>query len=110
MRSMGRPPMPPLALISSTAISMEMAVEEINANGGIGGLPIDLICYDTQTLEPEGLKAFSRLVERDKVLAISGPCFSSVFETIAPQLDRLKTVINSYCSAKPGLSAMSKWA
>jgi branched-chain amino acid transport system substrate-binding protein len=91
-------------------ISMEMAVEEINANGGIGGLPIDLICYDTQTLEPEGLKAFSRLVERDKVLAISGPCFSSVFETIAPQLDRLKTVINSYCSAKPGLSAMSKWA
>ena len=34
-----------------------------------------------------------------------------MFETIAPQLDsRLKTVINSYCSAKPGLSAMSKWA
>jgi branched-chain amino acid transport system substrate-binding protein len=45
------------------------------------------------------------------VLAISGPCFSGEFETIAPQLDsRFKTVINSYCSAKPGLSAMSKWA
>jgi branched-chain amino acid transport system substrate-binding protein len=92
-------------------ISMEIAVEEINAKGGIGGVPIDLICYDYQTLEAEGLKTVSRLVERDKVLAISGPCFSSVFETIAPQLDnRLKTVINSYCSAKPGLSAMSKWA
>src|SRR5713226_9102515 len=91
-------------------ISMEIAVEEINAQGGIGGLPIDLICYDTQTLEAEGLKAVSRLVDRDKVLAISGPCFSSVFETIAPQLDRLRTVINSYCSSKPGLSAMSKWA
>jgi branched-chain amino acid transport system substrate-binding protein len=92
-------------------ISMEIAVEEINAKGGVGGVPINLICYDTQTLEAEGLKVISRLVERDKVLAISGPCFSSVFETIAPQLDsRLKTVINSYCSAKPGLSAMSKWA
>src|SRR5260370_14879846 len=91
-------------------ISMEIAVEEINAAGGIGGLPIELICYDTQTLEAEGLKAVSRLVDRDKVLAISGPCFSSVFETIAPQLERLKTVINSYCSAKPGLSAMSIWA
>ena len=34
-----------------------------------------------------------------------------MFETIAPQLDgQLKTVMNSYCSAKPGLSAMSKWA
>ena len=91
--------------------SMEIAVEEINAKGGIGGLPIELICYDTQTLEAEALKAISRLVERDKVLASSGPCFSGEFETIAPQLDtRLKTVINSYCSAKPGLSAMSKWA
>jgi branched-chain amino acid transport system substrate-binding protein len=91
--------------------SMEIAVEEINAKGGIGGLPIELICYDTQTAEAEALKAISRLVDRDKVLVISGPCFSSEFETIAPQLDaRFKTVINSYCSAKPGLSAMSKWA
>src|SRR6202047_433494 len=91
-------------------LSMEIAVEEINAKGGIGGLPIALICYDTQTSEAEALKTVSRLVERDRVLAISGPCFSSEFETIAPQLDRLKTVINSYCSAKPGLSDMSIWA
>src|SRR5579872_3114175 len=92
-------------------IGMDIAVSEINAAGGVGGVPIDLVCYDTQTLEAEGLKSVSRLVERDKVLAISGPCFSGVFETIAPQLDtRLKTVIDSYCSAKPGLSKMSKWA
>src|SRR6185436_14171883 len=78
--------------------------------GGVGGIPMELICYDTQTLEAEALKAFSRLVERDKVLAVSGPCFSGEFETIAPQLDRMKTVINSYCSAKPGLSDMSIWA
>src|SRR5215213_5121731 len=91
--------------------SMEIAVEEINAKGGVGGIPMELICYDTQTLEAEALKSASRLVERDRVLAISGPCFSGEFEIIAPQLDtQLKTVINSYCSAKPGLSAMSKWA
>ena len=91
--------------------SMELAVDEINAKGGIGGLPIELICYDTQTMESEALQEMSRLVDRDKVLAISGPCFSGPFETIAPQLDeRFKTPINSYCSAKPGLSAMSKWA
>jgi branched-chain amino acid transport system substrate-binding protein len=90
--------------------SMEIAVEEINAKGGIGGVPIELICYDYQTVEAEGMKVFSRLVERDKVLAISGPCFSSVYETITPQLERVKTVINSYCSSKPGISAVSKWA
>lgn len=91
--------------------SMEIAVEEINAKGGIGGVPIELICYDDQTLESEALKEMSRLVDRDKVLAVVGPCFSGPFETIAPQLDeRFKTPIDSYCSAKPGLSAMSKWA
>jgi branched-chain amino acid transport system substrate-binding protein len=91
--------------------SMEIAVEEINAKGGIGGVPIELICYDDQTLESEALKQMSRLVDRDKVLAVIGPCFSGPFETIAPQLDeRFKTPIDSYCSAKPGLSAMSKWA
>jgi branched-chain amino acid transport system substrate-binding protein len=92
-------------------VSMELAVEEINGKGGVGGLPIELICYDTQTSEAEALKTLSRLVEHDRVLAISGPCFSSEFETVAPQLDsRFKTVINSYCSAKPGLSAISVWA
>ena len=91
--------------------SMELAVEEINAKGGIGGLPIELICYDTQTKESEALQEMSRLVDRDKVLAINGPCFSGPFEMIAPQLDaRFKTPIDSYCSAKPGLSAISKWA
>ena len=70
-----------------------------------------MICYDDQTLESEALQQMSRLVDRDKVLAVVGPCFSGPFETIAPQLDtRFKTVIDSYCSAKPGLSAMSKWA
>jgi branched-chain amino acid transport system substrate-binding protein len=91
--------------------SMEIAVEEINTKGGIGGLPIQLICYDDQTSESEALQQMSRLVDRDKVLAVVGPCFSGPFETIAPQLDeRFKTPIDSYCSAKPGLSAMSKWA
>src|ERR1043165_984182 len=55
--------------------SMEIAVEEINAKGGVGGIPMELICYDTQTLEAEALKSAIRLVERDKVIAISGPCF-----------------------------------
>ena len=91
--------------------SIEIALAEINAKGGIGGVPLEMLCYDYQTQESEGLNLINRLVERDKVLAVVGPCFSAVFEVIAPQLDsRLKTSIISYCSAKPGLSAMSRWA
>jgi branched-chain amino acid transport system substrate-binding protein len=91
-------------------LGMEIAQEEINAAGGIGGVKLKIVFYDTQTKEAEGLKIIRKLATRDKVLAVSGPCFSSLFEIIAPQLDRLKLPIISYCSSKPGLSAMSKWA
>ncbi len=91
-------------------LGMEIAQEEINAAGGIGGVKLKIIFYDTQTKEAEGLKIIRKLATRDKVLAVSGPCFSSLFEIIAPQLDRLKLPIISYCSSKPGLSAMSNWA
>ena len=91
--------------------SIEIAVDEINAKGGVGGVKLEVICYDDQTLEAEALKAMSRLVDRDKVLAVVGPCFSGPFETIAPQSRRaLQDRRSTLRSAKPGLSAMSKWA
>lgn len=91
-------------------IAIEIAAEEINAKGGIGGLPLKVIYVDYEAKEAEGLKIIDRLATRDDVLAVIGPCFSSVFEVIAPKLDRLGVTINSYCSSKPGLSALSKWA
>ena len=91
-------------------MSMEIAQEEINATGGIGGVKLKVIFYDTQTKEAEGIKLFKKLVTRDKVIAVTGPCFSSIYEVLAPQLGRYKVAMISYCSSKPGLSALSKWA
>jgi branched-chain amino acid transport system substrate-binding protein len=90
--------------------SMEMAQDEINAAGGIGGVPLKIIFYDTHTKESEGINIMKKLITRDKVLAVSGPCFSSVCEIVFPMLERLQTPVISYCSSKPGLSALSKWA
>ncbi len=90
--------------------SIKIAQDEINAAGGIGGVPLKIIFWDTQSKESEGIKGFKKLVTRDKVLAVMGPCFSSIYEILAPQLDRYKVPMISYCSSKPGLSAMSQWA
>ena len=90
--------------------SIKIAEDEINAAGGIGGVPLKVIFWDTQSKESEGIKGFKKLVTRDKVLAVMGPCFSSIYEILAPQLDRYKVPMISYCSSKPGLSAMSQWA
>ena len=91
-------------------IGIRLAVEEVNAAGGIGGVPIKLVEYDYQAKESEGITIINKLATRDNVLAVLGPCFSSVCEVIFPLLERLQTPVISYCSAKPGLSKLSDWA
>ena len=90
-------------------IGIQIAADEINAAGGVGGVPIKLVEYDYQAKESEGINIINKLATRDDVLAVLGPCFSSVVEVIYPLLDRLKVPVISYCSAKPGLSALSEW-
>jgi len=49
----------------------QLAVKEINAAGGINGRPLKLVVYDDKS-SPEGaLKAVTRLVDVDKVIAIA---------------------------------------
>jgi branched-chain amino acid transport system substrate-binding protein len=90
-------------------VGINLAAEEINAAGGIGGVPIKLIEYDYQAKESEGINIINKLTTRDDVMAVLGPCFSSVVEVIYPLLERLKTPVISYCSAKPGLGKLSEW-
>jgi branched-chain amino acid transport system substrate-binding protein len=85
-------------------------VDEINKAGGIGGVPLEVLVQDTGTEVAPAISLARRLILEDTVLAILGPCFSSEFEALAPLLDRLKTMIVSQCSAKPGISALSQWA
>lgn len=91
-------------------IATEIAVEEINSAGGIRGVPVEVLINDTGTEVAPAISLARKLILEDKALAILGPCFSSEFEALAPLLDRLRTIIVSQCSAKPGISALSTWA
>lgn len=90
-------------------LGSQLAADEINEAGGIGGVKIKLVFYDDHAQEAEGITIINKLAQRDNVLAVSGPCFSSVVEVVFPLLDDLKIPVISYCSAKPGLSKMSEW-
>jgi branched-chain amino acid transport system substrate-binding protein len=91
-------------------IATQIAVDEINKAGGIGGVPVEVVIHDTATEVGQAISLARKLIQEEKVLAVIGPCFSSEFEALAPMLDRLQTVIVSQCSAKPGLSKLSTWA
>lgn len=45
----------------------DLAIEEINANGGFNGHPVEIIRYDTTSSNEEAAKVALRLVEVDKV-------------------------------------------
>lgn len=66
----------------------ELAVEQINAAGGVGGRMLELVSYDDQASPKEVVPIVNRLVEQDKVqVAISGSysaptrAAASIFQT-----------------------------
>ena len=54
----------------------EMAIEEINAKGGINGKKINHINYDNKSDNDETLAVVNRLISQDKVVAILGEATS----------------------------------
>jgi branched-chain amino acid transport system substrate-binding protein len=57
--------------------SFEMAVEEINAKGGVGGRKIELLIEDTQGKPDVARSAVEKLITQDKVVIIGGGYTSS---------------------------------
>lgn len=49
-----------------------LAVDELNANGGINGRQIDYIVYDEQGDSEQAISAFERLVNEDDIVALIG--------------------------------------
>ena len=68
----------------------QLAVEEINAKGGILGRPIKLIHYDTQSDNTRFQEFARRLIQKDKVDVIFGAFSSASREAIRPIMDRYK--------------------
>ncbi len=52
---------------------MRMAMEEVNAKGGVNGRQIELIVEDTAYQQNKAAQAGDKLLQRDKVFALIGP-------------------------------------
>lgn len=67
-------------LISQAA---KLAVEQKNANGGINGVPVELVIEDSEGSAEKGAASFDKLYSSDKVLALVGPVFTGVTFTVS---------------------------
>jgi branched-chain amino acid transport system substrate-binding protein len=92
-------------------LGAEIARDEINAAGGIGGVPLELIVADYASKADLSISLARKLTEQDKVLVIVGPILSSSCEMTFPVINRMNIVAVSPTSAAPGLSARNRpWA
>ncbi|GLH81849.1 ethanolamine utilization protein EutJ [Bradyrhizobium sp. SSBR45G] len=64
----------------------KLAVEEINAAGGVLGRPIELIIEDDQTQNPTTVLAFTKLADNKDIVAFLGPTRSTQIQAIAPSV------------------------
>ena len=88
----------------------EVAVEEINAAGGIGGRKLRMITKDTEGDNALAIQLVRGLIDKDQVIAVHGPQWSAEAEAVFPICERSKTLCFSPTSTKPGVSAPYPWA
>jgi branched-chain amino acid transport system substrate-binding protein len=72
-------------------LAIDLAVEEINASGGINGRKVELIKEDSVNPQTASTKA-ERMIERDKVSCIIGEISSASALTIGQVAQRSKTI------------------
>ena len=75
-----------------------LAVDEINAAGGVLGRPLELITADNQSKQGESATAVKKLISRDKVVAILGEVASIRSLEAAPVIQGAKIPMVSSAS------------
>jgi branched-chain amino acid transport system substrate-binding protein len=101
----------PFATFSKTnEIGAQIAIDEINAAGGVAGKKLRLVAFDTAGKPDQAVVGLRKLGEDDKVLAVIGPLSSSECRVVFPAADRLGVVSMSMASSAPKLAEPFQYA
>lgn len=85
----------------STRDGIELATEEQNAKGGIGGVPIRIVVEDDQSKPEEAATAVNKILSRDRPVALLGEVASSASLAAAPLAQRNQVPMISPSSTSP---------
>ncbi len=83
---------------------LDLALEAVNAEGGIGGAPIQLLYRDDATNSDTGHKAALDLIENEGVRIIIGAVSSSVTLELAKICEKKRVLLLSPTSSAPSIS------
>ena len=89
--------------------SMELLAEQINAQGGVNGHPIELVIYDTEGDATKALLNANKLIEKDNVLAIVGPSLSGTTLAVVPIAEKAQVPLISCAASVKITTPVRKW-
>lgn len=84
--------------------AVEIAVEEVNATGGIGGQNVEVIYEDGKCTGASASSAANKLINVDKVSVILGGACSGETSAFTNLAEQSKTTVLSYCSSAPAIT------
>src|SRR5690606_22395177 len=87
-----------------TQDAVQMAIDEVNANGGVLGRKLEMVVAD-ETEKPEaGINAIKKLTAEDKVDVLIGGFTSGVTLAQLPHISRAKTIYLGVGAASPAIT------
>lgn len=93
----------------STNRGVTMAIEEINAAGGVLGRPIRLFTEDNRSTQGESATAARKLISRNRVVAILGEVASGRSMEMAPIVNAARIPMISPSSTNPRVTDMGEF-
>ena len=82
----------------------KLAIEEINANGGINGRQLELVVVDNKSENAEATSAAIRLAEQEKVVAMLAPATSGNTVATVPIAEKYKVPVVTGSGTAPNVT------
>ncbi len=88
---------------------LELALEEINQKGVLGGRKIDLIVEDSAGNKDQAINAARKLIGRDHVALVIGPTLSNEMFAVGPVVNERKIPIVGTSTTAAGITDIGPW-
>lgn len=88
----------------NTKNGINLALEELNLNGGINGRRIDVIYEDSQADPKKAVSLFQKMTTLNKISLFLGPLSSSGVLAVAPIANKKKVIILASAASSPQIT------
>jgi branched-chain amino acid transport system substrate-binding protein len=87
----------------------QLAADELNELGYVPGARIDLVLEDDASDKTQGINAFNKLINQDKVLLIVGPTLSNTAQAAAPIAQQAKVPVLGVSNTAGGITEIGDY-